>query len=74
MAKFILYRARPLTTFKEVETVYSKYELNCPNNPILSGIAVGDKIYSGTVKVIEHLHDDIEFQEGDIFMYEIYQS
>ena len=61
-----IVQARPLTTFKEVETVYTQYEISFGHNQILSGIAVGDKIYSGTVKVIQNLNDNIEFNEGDI--------
>ena len=61
-----IVQARPLTTFKTVETVYTQYEISPGHNQILSGIAVGDKVYSGTVKVIDNLDDDIEFNEGDI--------
>jgi pyruvate, water dikinase len=61
-----IVQARPLTTFKKVETVYSKYELTSPSNPVLHGIAVGDKIYSGTVKIIYNIDDANDFSEGDI--------
>ena len=61
-----IVQARPLTTFKEVETVYTQYEISPGHNQILSGIAVGDKVYAGTVKVIDNLDDEIEFNEGDI--------
>jgi pyruvate,water dikinase len=64
--KIYIVQARPLTTFKKVETFYSQYEMTSDNNPILSGIAVGDKIYSGNVRIIHNLNDDFEFNEGDI--------
>lgn len=64
--KIYIVQARPLTTFKEVKTVYTQYEISPGYNQVLSGIAVGDKIYFGKIKIFENLNDEIEFNEGDI--------
>ena len=49
----------------------SNYILERRSNILISGVAVGDKISSGKVKVLKDIHDYAKFKPGDILVTEM---
>lgn len=70
--KLYIIQARPETvhSVKKVRT-YQEYKLKEKKKPILSGIAVGNKITSGKVRIIKNVSKINEFQEGEILVTEM---
>jgi pyruvate,water dikinase len=65
---FIL-QARPETVQSTKEaSVLKTYRLKKRGNELLSGLAIGDAIASGTVQVIEHAEDIGRFEEGSLLV------
>lgn len=46
-----------------------QYQISTTNSPLLTGIAVGDRISSGKVRIMQHIND--EFAKGDILVTDI---
>jgi pyruvate,water dikinase len=65
---FIL-QARPETVQSTKEaSVLKTYRLKKRGNELLSGLAIGDAIASGTAQVIEHAEDIGRFEEGSLLV------
>jgi pyruvate,water dikinase len=73
-----IVQARPETVHSnKIQNVLKEYKINKPMNtiPIVQGVAVGDKISTGRVRIIHtldnrntNLADDFDFQNGDILV------
>lgn len=69
-----IVQARPETVHSQNEhNIINEYKINTDKTPIVSGVAVGDKIVTGTVRIIHTLDDrgtfdDITFEDGDILV------
>jgi len=68
--KLYLVQARPLTSYKELKEL-AFYRLKETGKEIARGIAVGNRIAAGRVKVLHSVEQASEFQEGDILVTEI---
>lgn len=66
-----IVQARPETIHSQKENLklcQYKFETDLAKEVILRGIAVGDKISSGRVKIIQSLKDENDFKDGDILV------
>ncbi|MBU2579164.1 phosphoenolpyruvate synthase [Patescibacteria group bacterium] len=64
-----IVQARPETIFAAQKAqTYEEYEIKIGKKPILSGIAVGNKIGQGRVRVISNISKIGEFQKGEILV------
>ena len=68
--KLYLVQARPLTSYKEFKEI-AFYRLKETGREIARGIAVGNAIASGRVRVLHSIEQAKDFQEGDILVTEI---
>ena len=70
-----IVQARPETIHsnKKSNEYITEFHINksITTKLLLEGIAVGDRISSGKVRIISHLSDDIEFNKGDILVTDI---
>lgn len=69
--KIYIVQARPETVHSLKRNVYEEYILKEKGNVILKGIAIGSKIVSGKVRVINDVSKIEEFQEGEILVTEM---
>ncbi|ARF10916.1 pyruvate phosphate dikinase with Hedgehog [Hokovirus HKV1] len=73
--KLYIVQARPETIHsnKQVKNHITEHVMEKHNiKPILTGVAVGNKITSGEIKIIESITDtDIVFNEGDVLVTDI---
>jgi len=64
-----IVQSRPETIHTPGEArVYKEYEIKTKKKPILSGIAVGDKIGIGPVRVIPDVSKIDQFKEGEVLV------
>ena len=67
--KIYIIQTRPETIHSNNDSLtMSKYRLDETSKCLLTGVAVGDKISSGKVRVISRIDDYKEFNEGDILV------
>lgn len=73
-----IVQARPETVHSSKHSsIYKKYSIHTDKIPIVEGVAVGEKITTGRVRIIYSLdnrdgsHGEEEFQEGDILVTDI---
>ncbi len=67
--ELFIVQARPETIHApKSENIYREYKLDTDKEPLLSGIAVGDKIGFGKVKVIEDVSEMEKFNKGDVLV------
>jgi len=67
--KLFIVQSRPETVHgAKKKNVYKKYEINTKKEPILRGIAVGDKIGEGKVRAISSVSKMSEFKKGEILV------
>ena len=67
--QLFIVQARPETVHApKIGKVYEEYELKTTKKPILTGIAVGEKIGQGKVRVIEDVSKISEFQKGEVLV------
>ncbi len=64
-----IVQSRPETVHnKQAETFLEEYQLKTDKEPVLTGIAVGEKIGTGKVKVISDVSKLSQFQPGDVLI------
>ena len=67
--ELFIVQSRPETVYAAKENhFYEEYELNTKKQPLLNGIAVGNKIGKGKVKVISGVSKIGEFQKGKVLV------
>jgi len=67
--QLFIVQARPETVHSVKKgNIYKEYEIKTKEKPILTGIAVGDKIGIGKVRVIKNPSEIVDFQEGEILV------
>ncbi len=67
--ELFIVQSRPETIHAPVKTSsYKEYKVEAKEKPILTGIAVGDKIGVGKVKVIKSIKEIEKFKEGDVLV------
>ncbi len=69
--KIYIVQARPETVHSIKKNVIEEYVLKEKGKPILTGIAIGNKIATGKVRVIKEISKINEFQEGEILVTEM---
>jgi len=64
-----IVQSRPETVFApKVGKFYEEYKLKTTKNPILTGIAIGNKIGQGKVRVIPDVSKISQFQKGEVLV------
>jgi len=67
--QLFIVQSRPETVHApEVAKVYEEYQIKTKKAPILTGIAIGNKIGQGKVHVIEDVSKISEFQKGEVLV------
>lgn len=67
--ELFIVQARPETVYGvKKKTFYQEYILKTKEKPILEGIAIGNKISSGKVRVIKDISKISEFKQGEILV------
>ena len=67
--QLFIVQSRPETVHTpKKERVYEEYEIETTKKPILTGIAIGNKVGQGRVHVIEDVSKIGEFQKGEILV------
>jgi len=67
--ELFIVQARPETVHaQENAKTYKEYKLKTKKKPILTGIAIGDKIGTGKVKIISDASKINQFQKGEILV------
>ncbi len=68
--KLYIVQSRPETVYgsKEIETTYFEYQLKTDKKPLISGIAIGDKIGFGKVRLIPDVSRISEFKKGEVLV------
>jgi pyruvate, water dikinase len=67
--KLFIVQARPETIHLPSENrIYTEYIIKSKNEPILKGIAIGDKIGIGNVRVITDISKMNTFKEGEVLV------
>jgi len=67
--QLFIVQSRPETVHApKKEKVYEEYEIKTTKKPILTGIAIGDKVGQGRVHVIEDVSKIGEFKKGEILV------
>jgi len=67
--QLFIVQSRPETVHAHKKgTIYEEYQIKTKKEPILRGIAIGDKIGEGKVRVIESVKKMSEFQKGEILV------
>jgi len=67
--QLFIVQSRPETVHRSViKTVYKEYVLNSTKEPILKGIAIGDKIGEGKVHLVPDISRMNEFKQGEILV------
>ena len=70
--ELFIVQSRPETVHApKTGKVYEEYKIKTKKKPILSGIAIGDKIGIGKVKVISDVSKISQFQKGEILVTEM---
>jgi pyruvate,water dikinase len=67
--QLFITQSRPETVHApKIEKTYQEYEIETTQKPILTGIAIGDKIGQGKVRVIEDISKISQFQKGEVLV------
>lgn len=67
--QLFVVQSRPETVYAaQKNQFYEEYELKTKKEPLVSGIAVGDKISKGKVRMIENASKLDEFQRGEVLV------
>ena len=67
--KIYILQTRPETVHSNNDNLYiSKYILDDIGEKLITGVAVGEKISSGNVKILQSLEEESLFDEGDILV------
>jgi len=67
--QLFIVQSRPETVHApKKERVYEEYEIETTKKPILTGIAIGNKVGQGRVHVIEDVSKIGEFQKGEVLV------
>jgi pyruvate, water dikinase len=66
--KLFIVQSRPETVHTKKERVYEEYEIKTTKKPILTGIAIGNKIGQGKVHIIEDVSKISEFKKGEVLV------
>ena len=67
--QLFIVQARPETVHSmKKENIYKEYEIKTKEKPILTGIAIGDKIGIGKVRIINNPSEIVDFQEGEVLV------
>ncbi len=67
--QLFIVQARPETIYaSEKETSYQEYEIQTKKEPILKGIAIGNNIGQGKVRVIENVSKISQFKKGEVLV------
>ncbi len=67
--ELFIVQARPETVHtSKIKETYEEYKIKTKKQPILTGIAVGDKIGQGKVRIISNLSKIGEFQKGEVLV------
>ncbi len=67
--ELFVVQSRPETVHAAKKgAVYEEYELKTNKKPILEGIAVGEKIGTGKVKIIENVSKIADFKQGEVLV------
>ena len=70
--KVYIVQARPETVqSRSKANVIERFQLNEKSTVLTNGAAIGQKIGSGTAKIIKHLQDMDRLQEGDVLVTEM---
>jgi pyruvate,water dikinase len=67
--KLFIVQSRPETVHASAKkTIYKEYEIKTKKEPILRGIAIGDKIGKGKVRIISNVSNMSEFKKGEVLV------
>lgn len=66
--KLFIVQSRPETIHAQDSHYYEEYKIKTKESPILKGIAIGNKIGQGRVKVISSISKIAGFEKGDILV------
>lgn len=67
--KLFVVQSRPETVHNAGNSnVYEEYEIDISEEPLVTGIAIGEKIGSGKVRVISDVRRMKEFEEGEVLV------
>ena len=67
--QLFIVQARPETVHTHKKgAIYEEYQIKTKKEPILRGIAIGDKIGEGKVRVIESVRKMSEFKKGEVLV------
>ncbi|MCJ7786836.1 phosphoenolpyruvate synthase, partial [Patescibacteria group bacterium] len=67
--KLFITQSRPETVFAPQKVqFYQEYEIKVDKKPILTGIAIGNKIGQGKVHIIEDVSKISQFQKGEVLV------
>jgi pyruvate,water dikinase len=67
--QLFIVQSRPETVHApKKERVYEEYEIKATKKPILTGIAIGNKVGQGKVHVIENVSKIGEFKKGEVLV------
>jgi pyruvate,water dikinase len=67
--QLFIVQSRPETVHTQKKgMIYEEYQIKTKKEPILRGIAIGDKIGEGKVRVIESIKKMSEFQKGEVLV------
>jgi pyruvate,water dikinase len=67
--KLFIVQSRPETVFTpKIGRVYEEYELKTTRKPILTGIAIGNKVGQGKVHIIEDISKISKFKKGEVLV------
>jgi pyruvate,water dikinase len=69
--KIYIVQARPETVHSTKQNIWYEYKLTSESIPILKGVAIGNQITSGKVRVIKNVNQIQEFQAGEILVTEM---
>jgi len=67
--ELFIVQSRPETVYTaNLSKIYEEYELKTKNEPVVTGIAVGNKIGQGKIRVIENIAKINNFKPGEILV------
>ena len=67
--QLFIVQARPETVFTSKTTqIYEEFEVKTTKKPILTGIAIGNKLGQGKVHIIEDVSKISEFKKGEVLV------
>lgn len=67
--ELFVVQSRPETVHaSKTKNVYQEYKIKTKKKPLLTGIAIGDKIGTGRVRVIPDVSEISQFKEGEVLV------